>query len=109
MLLVALAFAIHLIYSKGSVFISPLGEENADSAKVEKLLREKNISFSGISILSDSSYLITISNNGQVRFSSQKDIDKQVSSLQRIVRELTIEGKQFKIIDFRFSEPIISF
>jgi len=34
---------------------------------------------------------------------------QQIASLQRILRALTIEGKSFKNIDFRFKEPIISF
>ena len=91
------------------LFINPIGKTNIDAKKVEKILKDNNILFSQVYVLSDSSYGINIPNNGQIRFSSQKDIAKQVTSLQRILRELTIEGKQFKSIDFRFEEPIISF
>ncbi len=91
------------------LFISPLGKINSDVVIVEKNLKEKNISFSQIVALSDSSYVINISNNGQVKLSSTKDIGKQITSLQRILVALTIEGKPFKSIDFRFEEPIISF
>ena len=91
------------------MFISPLGKASIDVKKVEKILKDNNVLFSQVHILSDSSYGINIPNNGQIRFSSQKDITKQVASLQRILRELTIEGKQFKSIDFRFEEPIVSF
>lgn len=90
------------------LFISPIGKASRGLGLVEKILKDKNISFSKVS-LSDYSYLVDISNNGQVRFSQNKDIDKQISSLQRILRELTIEGKRFKSIDFRFAEPIISY
>lgn len=86
-----------------------MGKNNIDVKKVEKILKDKNILFSSIVVLSDSSYLITIPNNGQVRLTPKKDIEKQVSSLQRILLQLTIEGKPFKSIDFRFEEPIISF
>jgi len=86
-----------------------MGEDNISAKQVERLFREKNILFSHVLVLSDSSYSVSIPNNGLVRLSSQKNINKQMSSLQRILRELTIEGKQFKIIDFRFEEPIISF
>lgn len=93
---------------KMPLFISPMAKTNIDLGLVEKILKDKKISFSKVSLL-DYSYLVDISNNGGVRLSQSKDIDKQISSLQRILRELTIEGKQFKSIDFRFAEPIISY
>ncbi len=86
-----------------------MGKNNIDTKKVEKILRDKSILFSQVLILSDLSYGINIQNNGQVRLSSKKDIIYQITSLQRILKQLTIEGKPFKSIDFRFEEPIISF
>jgi|SRR3989344_594294 len=107
-LLAILGFLIYLnILLKSSRFISPLGN-SADFVKVEKILKEKNILFSSV-VLLGSSYIVNIANNGQVRLSSQKNIGQQIASLQRILRALTIEGKSFKNIDFRFKEPIISF
>jgi hypothetical protein len=94
--------------SSEPLFISPIGKTNIDLAFVEKILKDKNILFSQAS-LSDYSYLINIQNNGQVRLSQNKDVDKQISSLQKILRELTIEGRSFKSIDFRFEEPIVAF
>ncbi|MBI2613640.1 MAG: hypothetical protein HYW62_02615 [Candidatus Levybacteria bacterium] len=112
-LLIVLGFLFFLanlfFQTKSSSFISPLGTSNVDKSKVEKILKDNNIAFSGIVVLEDASYGISIPNNGQVRLSSQKNINKQVASLQRILRELTIEGKPFKNIDFRFEEPIISY
>lgn len=96
-------------FSKKSLFISPIGKAGRDVSVIEKKLKEKNISFSEVLPLSDLAYLINIPNGKQVKLSSVKDIDKQISSLQRILIQLTIEGKLFKSIDFRFSEPIISF
>ncbi len=111
--LLALFFLFYSFYSfffsRKVLFVSPMGKSNSDRTKVEKILRDKNILFSQVFVLADSSYMINISDNVQVRLSSQKNIDNQISSLQRILRELTIEGKSFKNIDFRFSEPIISF
>lgn len=86
-----------------------MGKNNIDAENVQKVLKDNNILVSRVLVLSDLSYEVTIPNNGQVRLSSQKNINKQITSLQRILRELTIEGKQFKSIDFRFDEPIISF
>lgn len=96
-------------FFKKPLFISPLGKPGKEIFMVEKKLKEKNISFSRVLSLSDTVYLVSISDNRQIKLSSVKDIDKQISSLQRILDQLTIEGKQFKSIDFRFSEPIISF
>lgn len=96
-------------FSEKSLFISPIGEVKGDVSVIKKKLKEKNISFSEVLPLSDSAYLINIPNDKQVKLSSIKDIDKQISSLQRILIQLTIEGKLFKSIDFRFSEPVVSF
>ena len=86
-----------------------MGKDNIDAKKIEKILENNNILFSQVLVLPDSSYQVSIPNNGQVKLSSKKDINRQITSLQRILRELTIEGKSFKSIDFRFNEPIISF
>lgn len=95
--------------SKRPLFISPLGKIESYTAIIEKSLKEKNISFSQVLTLPDSTYAVNIVNNGQVKLSSTKDINEQISSLQRILIQLTIDGKPFKSIDFRFEEPIISF
>jgi len=109
LILFSLSFFLYSFFSRQRTFISPLGKNNTDITKVERLLKEKNILFSQVLVLSDSSYNVSIPSNGKIRLSSQKNIDKQISSLQRILRALTIEGKPFKSIDFRFEEPIISF
>lgn len=109
-ILACIFFLFNFISFSGKpLFISPLGKTNSDVLTVEKILKEKNISFAQLVALPDSSYEVGIVNNGLVRLSSTKDIGKQISSLQRMLVELTIEGKPFKSIDFRFSEPIISF
>lgn len=107
-LAVSVFFLNTFLVSRKPLFISPMGKINTDKSYVEKILKNNNILFSQVSAL-DYSYLINIQNNGQVRLSQDKDIDRQIASLQKILRELTIEGKPFKSIDFRFTEPIISF
>jgi hypothetical protein len=93
---------------RNPLFVSPIGKINTNGVLVGKLLKDNRIQFSAI-IQESNYYLINIQNNGQVKISQDKDIVEQITSLQRILRELTIEGKPFKSIDFRFSEPIISF
>ena len=102
-------FINSLLLSQKPLFISPIGENNIDTKKIEKILKDNDILVSNVLVASDYSYEIVIPNNVLVKLSSKKDINKQVASLQRILRELTIEGKPFKSIDFRFEEPIISF
>ncbi|HET9947069.1 MAG TPA: hypothetical protein VFQ63_03330, partial [Patescibacteria group bacterium] len=41
--------------------------------------------------------------------SLNKDIEQQVSSLQLTIRELTMEGKEFHRLDFRYDKPVITF
>jgi hypothetical protein len=93
---------------RNPIFVSPIGKINTNGALVEKLLKDNKIRFSTI-IRQSNYYSVNIQNNGQVKISQDKNIVEQITSLQRILRELTIEGKPFKSIDFRFSEPIISF
>lgn len=102
-------FAVNKFYiSQKPLFISPIGKTNISLTSVEKILKDNNIQFFNINV-SDNFYLVSLQNNEQVKLSQVKDINKQVSSLQRILNQLTIEGKSFKSIDFRFSEPIITF
>lgn len=97
-----------LIISRKPLFINPIGKANTDKASVEKILKDNGILFSDVT-LSDCCYVVSILNNGQIKLSKTKDIHEQVASLQRILRELTIEGKPFKGVDFRYSNPIIAF
>ena len=103
-----LIFLNLLISLRKPLYLSPLGKTNADTVSLEKLLKKSSIPFTEV-ILSGNFYSISLQNSGKVRISQDKDFTRQVTSLQRILRELTIEGKSFKVIDFRFSEPTISF
>jgi hypothetical protein len=98
------------VYSifRSPLYVSPIGRADNDKTLVEKLLKDNKILFSAVA-QQGNYYLVSIQNNGQVKLAQNKDLASQIASLQRILRELTIEGKPFKGIDFRFSEPIISF
>ncbi|MBI2430695.1 MAG: hypothetical protein HYV39_01620 [Candidatus Levybacteria bacterium] len=102
------------IFPKRPLFISPLSldiskdQESATSVNMlEDLLREKNIRFSLVTPFDDTSYLVIFGQGEEVLFSSQKSLSSQVSSLQLIMSRLTIEGKRFTRIDFRFDTPVI--
>ncbi len=96
-------------FFKHEVFISPLSKGNSISNNdIEGKLKDAGIPISEIKSNSDSSYEVTYL-GGKITISSKKNIDTQISSLQRILRELTIKGKGFKTIDFRFEKPIVEF
>lgn len=106
-LLISLPFLFYLVFLKNAAVISPLSKQ-ANFTNIEEILKEKQILFSSVTLL-NSTYTVNIPNSGQVMLSSQKNINKQISSLQRILHALTIEGKPFKSIDLRFNEPTIVF
>lgn len=94
-------------------YISPVAKEVvdkniSDANTLQELLKEKNISFASISSFDNGSYLVHLVTGEEVIFSSQKTFNTQVSSLQLIVARLTIEGKHFMRLDFRFDKPAIT-
>lgn len=74
-----------------------------------QLLKQANIETQSITVASDSSLLVTLSSNQELIFSPQKDIAQQISSLQVITKQLTIEGKRFTRVDLRFDNPVVAF
>ncbi|OGH06004.1 MAG: hypothetical protein A2W22_03710 [Candidatus Levybacteria bacterium RBG_16_35_11] len=101
---------LFVFFSQKTVIINPLAIKNIGQLeKIENGLMHKNISFSKIEQDNDLSYKVFIKDNGIVFLSEKKDIGNQIDSLQLILSRLTIEGKRFKILDFRFDKPIISY
>ena len=105
------------IFNK-SAFVSPIAfsikekigvlSGGSSNKELENLLSQKNIAFSSISVLSDSSYLVKLSTGEEIIFSGTKAMPPQVSSLQLILSRLTIEGKRFVRLDFRFDKPVVT-
>jgi hypothetical protein len=91
-------------------FLSPLAKTKfQDRARLESSLKKANIKFIKITTQGDLSLLVELSSQEGVIFSSKKDIQSQIASLQLVVKRLTIEGKRFKSLDFRFDKPMITF
>ncbi len=76
---------------------------------IRNLLAKEKVKFSEISTATDSSYLIHLDGGGTAIISPKKNIEEQVRSLQIVLSRLTIEGKRFKSLDFRFDKPVVSF
>lgn len=90
--------------------ISPVGRNyKKPENKLLPLLKTAKISISNFSIATDSSYVVSLVDNGTVVFDPLKNLDTQVQSLQIILSRLTIEGKRFKNLDFRFDKPVVAF
>lgn len=90
--------------------INPLSKNNTKTfEKINKILKSRNISYSKIEQNNDLSYKISLKDNGDVYISYKKDLGVQIDSLQLIVSRLTIEGKRFKSLDFRFDKPVVTY
>ncbi len=102
---------VYLNFSLGrAFFISPIAKETSSKlASLEDELNKNKISYSAVNISSDGSFLVELQGGGEVILSSKKDVESQLSSLQLILSRLTIEGKALKKLDFRFSNPVVSF
>ena len=95
-------------FTKKALFISPITRNsNQDAKKIETLLINAQISFTSISLTTNSSYIVKLQDGGEVILSLKKNIEKQITSLQPILKQLTIEGKKFNRIDFRFDKPLV--
>jgi len=104
--------ALTLIFSKGVWFRKPIVINpvviNSDikSFEIGRLLSNASIPFSSISFTKNY-FNIELADGGRVYISSKKNPLIQVSSLQAILKQLTINGKGFELIDFRFDKPVI--
>lgn len=95
------------IIPQDPLFVNPvIGNKTKNTSTIEELLSKKNIKFSNVSIRYGY-YLVDIPDNGEVFIPTKKDLNSQISSLQGIIKQLTIEGKRFRKIDFRFDKPIV--
>jgi hypothetical protein len=106
-LLIVAGYFINLYFPD---ILSPLARNRFNEiSKIEKALSKTNIKFVKTTRQNDLSILVNLSDKEEVIFSSKKDLQSQIASLQLIVKRLTIEGKRFKRLDFRYDKPLIVF
>ena len=92
------------------LFISPLAlQKNIKRNQIDVLLQKSGIQFASVENAKDSTYLVNLKDGGQVIITQDKNIENQISSLQLILSRLTIEGKRFKSLDFRYDKPVVLF
>ena len=109
--LLGIICAIFLVFSQNhNILLNPLSnKKDVFQNQAEDLLEKTGINFSSVKIASDSSYLVTLQDGSQVILNQNKNLQNQISSLQLILSRLTIEGKRFKSLDFRYDKPVVSF
>lgn len=103
------------VLSREPAFLSPLpflhsiGIKNEDNKKpeIETFLKKNAISYSGVKQIGRTTYEISDTASKIVYITSEKDVSKQLSSLQRIVSRLTMEGKKYTRLDLRYDKPVI--
>ncbi len=97
-------------FPQKELFISPLAlQKNTNRSEIDDLLQESGIAFTSVESAKDSSYLVNLKDGGQVIITQNKNVQNQISSLQLILSRLTIEGKRFKSLDFRYDKPVVLF
>lgn len=110
LLLLTPSFLYIIYYYSGYSYINPVSfETNSQTLKVEDILHKNKIEFVNIVKNSDNSESVNLKTGGQVIFSTKKNLDSQVASLQLMLARLTIEGKKLKTLDFRFDNPVVTF
>ena len=109
-LLLAIGYlAVFVFFPKKGLFISPIAlSNNFQGNQTEMLLQKADIPFQSIDNASDS-YSVILKDGGKVILDKNKNVQNQISSLQLILSRLTIEGKRFKSLDFRYDKPVVVF
>ncbi len=99
-----------LFFSQKQLFISPLAlQKNIKHNQIDEMLEKSGIAFTSVESAKDSTYLVNLKDGGQVIITQNKNVQNQISSLQLILSRLTIEGKRFKSLDFRYDKPVVLF
>ena len=98
------------LFPQKQLFISPLAlQKNVNRNQIDDLLEKSGIAFTSVENAKDSTYLVNLKDGGQVIITQNKNVQNQISSLQLILSRLTIEGKRFKSLDFRYDKPVVVF
>ena len=97
---VPISFSKTQLFSDGSSFLT--------TKAIETLLKKNDIAFESVYYMQDQTYVVVLPEGGEVVLSANKSFEEQISSLQLISSRLTIEGKRFSRLDFRFNKPVIT-
>lgn len=110
----SLCMGFFLLFRRKNTLKSPLAVirmvtsqiASGDTSQVQHLCSKYNLSCNNIE--EDGDTVTFHLNNSTIYISTTKDMEKEIGSLQLTIRELTMEGKEFHRLDFRFDRPVIS-
>jgi hypothetical protein len=83
--------------------------DDSSVTHLRKLLGKYNISYEQIYTMKEGGYLIKLKPEGEVLLAQNDTLEQNISSLQLVLARITMEGKQFSRLDFRFEKPVIVF
>lgn len=108
-----ICMGLWFFFSSHPALVSPLGKTSVARdtvrTKIQNHCGQNHLNCTAIMLNTDNTATITIDTDETVIFSLQKDLTAQFSSLQLTISHLTIEGKRFRRLDFRFDNPVISY
>ncbi|MGH7245663.1 MAG: hypothetical protein ACREGI_01870 [Candidatus Levyibacteriota bacterium] len=115
----ALFFGVSFLLHRESKMLVPIVQlftsvKNKTTAvqlteQIARLCQKHGIQTVTIKVPDSSTIDIVLSNNQEAILTTKKDLEMQIASLQLTISRLTIEGKTFRRIDFRFDRPVVSF
>jgi len=109
-------YSVYLIKAQKPLYITPLSQnfsfsqgthEDKNLNLVKKEFEKLHLPILKITADADS-YHVFLSDKSEIFFSSKKDINSQLASLQLILTRLTMEGKLYNKLDLRFDKPVIT-
>ncbi len=112
---------VMLVFLEKQLFVSPIpilfsksqqlnvyASSFLTTIAIEALLEKNQIAFENVYYMQDDTYIVLLPDGEEVVLLANKSIEQQISSLQLIASRLTIEGKRFSRLDFRFNKPVIT-
>lgn len=88
-----------------SAFVTAVSVENVKAELSDKKIPYTKVEYADVG----ETYKVTLRGEEVVKLSGSKDIEIQVSTLQRLLRKLTIDNRQAKQIDLRYAKPVVKF
>ncbi len=107
-------FTISLLHKKTilnpivKVYSNVTNSFSDNTSSIENQLSKNNLPYKSVN-KSSFGYTVVLKEGTIVYIDSSKDINSEISSLQLIQTHFTIEGKNIKLVDFRFDQPVVSF
>jgi hypothetical protein len=116
--IIELILTCYLMFFVPDPFISPIPDsfqgkrpilDDTTTQAIKKMLAKHSISYKQIYTTKEGDYLIKLNPEGEVLLTQNAALEQNISSLQLVLARITMEGKQFSRLDFRFEKPVIVF